>query len=235
MAVATSLREIALELRDDLAARANPIEIEMTFGASSALARQLALGAPIDVLVSADAEILDALAERDLVDAESEIEVARGRLALVARAGSRFEREGLSAGLQALSDPSLERIAIPARSVPLGRYAWAWLQSQGLADGLEGKIVSTEHARATLAAVDHGHCDLALVYESDARLGRHIFVLTHIDPSTYPAIRYVAARTTEARACRGVEQALLAWKNAGTQTRLAAAGFLVSDPGSGHP
>jgi len=231
MAVASSLREIALALIRDLAAEDEPIEVEVTFGASSALARQLSLGAPIDLLISADAEIVEMLAERGLVDPASELEIARGRLVLVAHVESDFAAEGVAA----LSSPSLERIALPASAIPLGRYARAWLASQELLDPLEGRIVSTEHARATLVAVDQGHADLALVYESDARLGRHVDIVARIDPSTHPAIRYVAVRATRAPECRDIARILRGWGDARTRTRLEQAGFVVDGSSSIRP
>ena len=57
MGVASSLREVARPLREELLARDEPIDVEMIFGASSTHARQLALGAPMraeDILVSLD-------------------------------------------------------------------------------------------------------------------------------------------------------------------------------------
>ena len=84
MAVASSLREIAQQLRLDSAVIDRPMELEFVFGASSTLARQLALGAPVDVFVSADATIVDDLVKRGLLVGKTRLEFARGRLALIA-------------------------------------------------------------------------------------------------------------------------------------------------------
>jgi molybdate transport system substrate-binding protein len=222
MGVASSLRNVALSLRQQLLARDVPIDVEMIFGASSTHARQLALGAPMDVLVSADAEIVDDLVRRGLLTPGSALEFARGRLALAANANWRSENSGIGA----LDSSDLKRIAVPSAAVPLGRYARYWLEKHGRLDRLEGKIVTTEHARATLSAVDAGHVDLAIVYESDARLARRAVVIAEIDPSEYPPIRYVAARVAAAPKCPSIDEALLAWTNPATSERLASVGFL---------
>jgi molybdate transport system substrate-binding protein len=59
---------------------------------------------------------------------------------------------------------------------------------------LEPRIVRTEHARATLAAVDLGHADAAIVYATDARLARSARVAFEIPEAEQPRIVYVAAR-----------------------------------------
>ncbi|HEB89075.1 MAG TPA: molybdate ABC transporter substrate-binding protein, partial [Deltaproteobacteria bacterium] len=146
MAVASSLRDVAEELRRTLRMQPDPVEVEPVFGASSILARQLALGAPIDVFVSADAGIVEDLVDRDLLDGESAFEFARGRLVLVGR----NEASAADAGPDILASPGLERIAIPSPAVPLGRYATSWLRSRGWLTALAGRIVRTENARATL-------------------------------------------------------------------------------------
>ncbi len=222
MGVASSLREIALALRDELSMRASPIEVDAIFGASSVHARQLALGAPLDLLISADAEIVDALLERGLLAENSAIEIARGQLNLAARDGWQ-ERSSIRA---ALASAELKHIAIPSASVPLGRYARAWLANRGALEALDGRIVTTEHARATLAAVDGGLVDLALIYASDARLADRAVVIAAIDPVEVPPIRYVAARVASAPSCPAIEEALLAWSTPSTLERLADRGFL---------
>lgn len=221
MAVASSLREIATGLATDFESAEPAVPIETSFGASSALARQLRHGAPIDVLVLADGELADAMASEGLLDPSSRVDVARGRLVLVARA----DREWADSGLAALDSRAAHRIALPVRAVPLGRYAHAWLEGRDQLEALDGRVVHTEDARATLTAVDQGHVDLAFVYASDARLGAQTRVLADLDPSGHPPIRYVAARTTHASDCPSVLRVLAAWSDSRTRVRLREAGF----------
>jgi len=221
MGVASSLREVAEGLALGLESLERPVRVETTFGASSALARQLRMGAPIDLLVSADEELVEWLADRQLVVRDSLREIARGRLVLVTRTGSPFE----TLGVAALRSPGLRRLGLPAAAVPLGRYGRAWLERSQTLEALEGKIVSTENARANLAAIDQGHVDLAILYESDLRLGRAIHPIHRPEISEYPPIRYVAVRATRAPDCPEIDRVLEFWQSASTRSQLAAAGF----------
>lgn len=226
MAVASSLREVAIALEADLRAERPSIRVESSFGASSALARQLELGAPIDLLVSADAELVAALAERGVVVSDSLREIAHGRLVLVTRAGSPFDGSS-AAALAALRSPELERLGLPSAAVPLGRYGRAWLEGRGLLEMLEGRIVSTENARANLAAAEQGLVDLAILYESDLRRASTLRPIFFPDPAHHPPIRYVAARATHAPDCPEIHRVLEAWQSERSRSRLEAEGFLL--------
>ncbi|MFP6656193.1 MAG: molybdate ABC transporter substrate-binding protein, partial [Myxococcota bacterium] len=175
--MASSLRELFHPLRQRLLENDPAIHLEPIFGASSTLARQLSLGAPIELFISADAEIVEDLIQRGFLDRESRLEFAHGELVLVGDPKWPIRNSALSA----LESQELKSLAIPSEAVPLGRYARAWLDSHGLLDRLRGKIVVTEHARATLASVDAGLVDLAIVYRSDARLAKTAAVLALID------------------------------------------------------
>ena len=87
----------------------------------------------------------------------------------------------------------VRRIALPGEAVPLGRYARDWLRAHGLESELDERVVLTEHARATLSAVELGQVDLAIVYATDARLARRAQLVYEIPPNEQPTIRYGAA------------------------------------------
>ncbi len=242
MGVASSLREIAEGLTARLTQETSKIRIEPIFGASSTHARQLRLGAPFDVLISADADLMEALAEDGWIERASIREIARGKLILIGRASLRpsdFEplntpdASASTSGLQnqrtqsaaIFSRKAVKRVAVPSEVVPLGRYAKAWLRAQNLLEPLEGKLVTTEHARANLSAVEAGHVDLAFGYASDRRLLRDAQFLTELDARHYPPIRYVAARTKHAAKCVSAQTVLTAWSQPATRRALAEAGF----------
>jgi molybdate transport system substrate-binding protein len=224
MAVAASLRDVAAGLVREFETEEPAVEILASFGASNALARQVELGAPIDLLVSADEEIVRSLGHEGLVEPDSIVEIARGRLVLAVPSGSPLERHGLDA----LLSPHLERLGLPSAAVPLGRYGRAWLDDQGLIDRLEGKILATENARANLAALDRGHVDLAILYASDIRRHPSLRVLHRPDPEAYPVIRYVAARVSRTPACVEIDRVLEAWQSSSMRAQLMEAGFEVA-------
>ena len=195
------------------------MRVQLTFGASSFLAAQLRAGAPIDVFVSADARIIDDLVDDGLVAADDRAALARNRLVVMARPGL----SPTPGAPEQLDAPGIRRLAIPDGAVPIGRYAREWLARRGLLDRLAPRIVVTEHARATLAAVDAGHADVAIVYATDARLARAATLAFAIPAAEQPAIVYAAALSRDA--APGAAE-LLSWLGSPTaRAILQRAGF----------
>ena len=219
VAAASSLRDPLTEIARHHE-RAHPgLRVRLAFGASSVLAMQARAGAPIDVLVSADARIADDLARDGLVAARRA--VARNRLVVVVSRDAAFRIETPGD----LAAPSVRRIAIPQHAVPVGRYAREWLARHELLEAVDARTVQTEHARATLVAVDHGHADAAIVYASDARLARSARVAFEIPSDEQPHIEYVGVTLVDARAPALAETFLDALGGSVSRQILATAGF----------
>ena len=90
--------------------------------------------------------------------------------------------------------------------MPLGRYARIWLDRQGLSDSLDSRTIVTEHARATTAAVEHGHADAAIVYKTDALGSSDIEISFEISSVDQPEIIYSAALLRSASRNRGAQE-----------------------------
>jgi molybdate transport system substrate-binding protein len=181
---ASSLREVVAALVPPFEASHPGTEVLVSYGASSVLGAQLRAGAPLDVLLLADARLADDLARE--LGLTTSVPFARNRLVVMARSAALVVDNPA-----ALHGPQVRRIAIPSAAVPIGRYAREWLERVGLLDTLGSRTVQTEHARATLLAVDNGHTDLAIVYTTDARLARHAVVALEISDEQQPSIAYV--------------------------------------------
>jgi molybdate transport system substrate-binding protein len=193
VASAISLQAPLTELGRRFEARHPDTRIRFSFGASSAMAAQVRAGAPIDVLVSAADGIVTALAAEGIVDGESRRAVAGNQLVVIVADTFLAATDGRGIdGPRDLLAPEVGRIAIPAAAVPVGDYARRWLRDQGLLDALAARIVPTQHARATLAAVDGGHVDAGIVYVTDARLAKSARVAFEIAAADQPDIRYSA-------------------------------------------
>ena len=217
---AASLRETVEAGSRQFEAARGDVRVRVSFGASSALAAQIRAGAPLDVLLSADLEIAQALAEAGLADPPRVL--ARNRLAVVASPDARL------GGPDDLLN--LRRIAVPEHAVPVGRYARQWLAARGLLDALRPRLVSTEHARATLAAADHGAVDAAIVYVTDARLARRVRPAFEIPPAEQPEILYAACALGGRGAHEPVAGYLDWWLAGPGRALLAEAGFGVDAP-----
>jgi len=167
--------------------------VRVSYAASSAVARQIAEGAPADVFISADADWMDWLAQRDLIVAASRVNLLTNRLALVAPAASTLRlpiRRGMP--LAGALGPS-GRLAVAGPDVPAGRYAEASLKALDVWTSVENRLARGENVRATLAFVARGEAPLGVVYETDARSEPAVRVVGLFPDTSHPPIVYPAA------------------------------------------
>jgi molybdate transport system substrate-binding protein len=227
VAAAVSLREPLSEIARQYEAGHPGERARLSFGASSVLAVQVQAGAPIDVFISADERIVDLLEAEGLVLGEDRFTLVSNRLVVIAAQGLHFPL----AGPEDLARPEVRWIAIAQISAPVGRYARAWLTRRGLLERLEPRIVPTAHARATLAAVDYGDADAAIVYATDARVARSARLAFEIPDGEQPRIVYTAARPRDARRPEAAERFLSHLRSPAAREILRTAGFAT--PGTG--
>lgn len=187
---AASMQEALETIADSWAAEGHARPV-LSFSSSPSVARQVAEGAPADVIITADAEWMDWLEERDLLRPGSRSVIAGNSLVVVRTRG---------AGDRNLANLGNEPIALgdPA-AVPAGRYAKAALESLGLWEGLEDQVIPAENVRAALALVERGEVSLGIVYASDALASGRVEVTERLDPASHPAILYPAAVTANSQ------------------------------------
>ncbi|MBW2714261.1 MAG: molybdate ABC transporter substrate-binding protein [Deltaproteobacteria bacterium] len=215
------MREPLTQLAQLFQERQPEHRISLSFGPSNNLARQIRAGAPIDLFASADPRLIHALADKDLLVPSTITPLAGNKLVLIARAGLATQVDRGS-----LSDGSLERFALPNDAVPVGWYARSWLRNQKLLEKISPMMLRTEHARATLSAVDMGHADAALVYATDARLAKSAKVVLEIPAAQQPHILYLAAALSRDEATNELSSVFLTFLTSDTGTRVFAdAGF----------
>ncbi len=204
-------------------AAAFPAPLSLAYGGSGTMARQVAAGAPADVVLLASSDWMTWLEAQGQLHATPQI-VARNRLALIAPAGA----APLSEAEIGRRLGGNGRLAMGQReAVPAGAYAMQWMQQASLWDGLQDRLAETDNVRAALALVARGDAPLGVVYASDAQAEPLVEVVYEIpaqahDPITYPA----AALTPEGAAL----VAFLLTDQA--QAILADHGFLKADHGS---
>ncbi|HEX7832316.1 MAG TPA: molybdate ABC transporter substrate-binding protein [Thermoanaerobaculia bacterium] len=181
VSAAASLSDALTEIAKSYEAQSGD-RIVFNFGASSTLARQIELGAPADLFLSADEAKMDALANAGLIDAKSRVSRLSNTLVIVTN-GERIEhpRRLVAVRRVALAEPY---------SVPAGIYAREWLESLKLWKAIEPKVVPTDNVRAALAAVESGNADAAIVYKTDARIAKRVRVAYEVDRSEGPKISY---------------------------------------------
>lgn len=166
-------------------------EVVVSFGSSAAMARQIGLGAPVDVFISANGIWMDDLEKRGLIDPETRHDLVSNSLVLVT---ARQAIEPLD-DLRDLADVLGEdRLALgQVNAVPAGIYAREALDFLGLWPGVSHQVVQADNVRAVHGFVRSGAVAFGIVYASDIASEDAVQILAHIPQQTHSPIRYPAA------------------------------------------
>lgn len=163
------------------------IRVDLNFGGSNALARQIVAGAPADLFLSAGASPVDLLIEEGLA-AESDVRELLGN-ELVVVTGS--DAAGIDS-LVSLLDDTVGKVAIVDSGLgPAGTYAEQALRADGIWDALLPKTVMTSDVRAVLSYVEAGNVDAGIVYRTDAESVPELSVAFAVPSDLHSPIRYL--------------------------------------------
>lgn len=165
----------------------------MSYGASSALARQIENGAPADVFISADLDWMDYVEKKGLLVPGTRRDLLGNRLVLIAPAKQPVELQP-APGFPISSVLKNGRIALAEpNSVPAGKYAKAALEKLGVWEQVAGRVAAAENVRAALLLVARGEAPLGVVYQTDANAEPGVMVAGVFPAGTHPAIVYPVA------------------------------------------
>ncbi|WP_171239814.1 molybdate ABC transporter substrate-binding protein [Ruegeria sp. HKCCA5491] len=168
-------------------------EVTISYAASSVLARQIQLGAPADLFISANADWMDVLQEQGLIDEASRVDLLGNGLVLIAGGDAITIGEMRpEVDLQAALDGGHLAMAL-VDAVPAGIYGKAALQSLGQWSRVQNQVAQTDNVRAALALVATGAAPLGIVYRSDAKVEDRVQVVATFSPDLHPPIIYPAA------------------------------------------
>jgi molybdate transport system substrate-binding protein len=189
---AASLQESMTAAAAAWAKQGHPKPI-ISFAASSALARQVASGAPADLFVSADEDWMNDLAAKNLIVASTRVTFLGNRLAVAAPAGStvRIPVRPPAALAKVLAAGPLAMADTP---VPAGKYGQQALEKLGVWGRVSPNVVRAENVRATLALVERGAAPLGIVYATDAKASAKVRIAGVFPENTHPPITYPVAR-----------------------------------------
>ena len=167
VAVAANMKPAFEELAARFQATHPGVEVKATYGASGNFFAQIANGAPFDLFLSADAEFPARVVEKGLADGKA-FTYAYGKLVVWVPKSSKIDLDGK--GLAALTDPSVQKIAIASPEVaPYGRAAKAALEQAGLYQALKDRIVTGQSVSQTAQFVQSGNAQAGFVPLSLAR------------------------------------------------------------------
>lgn len=183
---------------DEAAAGFSPKPV-ISYGASSALARQIENGAPADVFISADLAWMDYVEKKGLLVAGTRRNLLGNRLVLIAPAKQPVKLQpapgfaigaALGAGHLALAEPN---------SVPAGKYAKAALEKFGVWTQVAGRLAAADNVRAALLLVARGEAPLGIVYRTDANAEPNVIVAGVFPADSHPAIVYPVAALRDSK------------------------------------
>ncbi|OAN95148.1 molybdate ABC transporter substrate-binding protein [Sulfitobacter geojensis] len=181
-----TLEEIAQQARSDL---------RLSFGGSGSMARQVAAGAPADVVILASTHWMDWLTDQGLRTLSTPTAIAGNTLVLITAKDA--------APLASLDEIAARlgngRLAMGQRdAVPAGSYARQWLQHAGVWNTLTTRLAETDNVRAALALVARGETPLGIVYASDAIAEPQVQALLRAPSDAHDPITYLAASLSPA-------------------------------------
>jgi molybdate transport system substrate-binding protein len=156
------------------------ITVEVQFGASGLLAKQIEQGAPFAMFAAANRSFVDQVIKAGTCDAATAKSYARGQV--VIWSSSKIEAPK---SITDLADPRFKKIAIanPA-TAPYGKAAKEALENSGVWPQIQDRIVLGENVQATLVYAQKNDADVALVAHSLA-VAAEGGTTVDVDPALY--------------------------------------------------
>jgi len=171
----------------------------ISYAASSALAKQMEQGAPADLFISADLDWMDYVAKKDLIKADTRVNLLGNKIVLIAPRDSKTTidvKQGFDLA-KALAGGKLAMGNVDA--VPAGKYGKAALEKLGAWGGVKNNVAQAENVRAALLLVARGEAPFGIVYATDALAEPKVRIVDTFPEQTHPPIVYPIAIVASSR------------------------------------
>ncbi len=169
-------------------------KVILSYGGSSALARQIEEGAPADIFISASTQWMDRLAERALIQPDSRRDLLGNRLILVSHVALPPVTIDETLDLPALLGEGKLSMAL-VEAVPAGQYGKEALETLGLWERVKDSVAQSENVSIALKLVVLGEAPLGIVYASDAVDEAGVTLVGTFPETSHAPIVYPAALT----------------------------------------
>ena len=135
-------------------------KVVFVFGSTGMLTRQIENGAPMDLFAAANVSYIDELERKGLIIPGTKTIYARGRITFWTTRDSNLRLENI----RDLARPEVQKIAIANPDhAPYGLAAKQALQSAGVWDRVQPKLVYGDNIRQTLQYAQTGNVEVAIV------------------------------------------------------------------------
>jgi molybdate transport system substrate-binding protein len=168
--------------------------VKVSYGGSSALAKQIEQAAPADIFFSADLTWMKYLHDKNLTAADTEKSVLGNEIVLVAPKDSTTTTTiapNFDLGAVLGADGKLAMANVD--SVPAGKYGKAALEKLGVWDKVSAQVVQADNVRAALAFVAKAEAAAGIVYQTDANAEPGVKVIGTFPADSHPPIVYPVA------------------------------------------
>lgn len=203
--------------------------VKVIYGSSGNFFQQIQNGAPFDMFFSANLDYPKKLENASSIQPGSYYEYARGKIVVWVPKNSGID---LDAGLKAVLDPSVKKIAIAnPQHAPYGQAAVSTMQKEGIYEKAKLKFVLGENISQTASFLALGSEDIGIVALSLALSpqmkdkGRY----TEIPSSEYPPIDHACVILNSSKNKTLAQEFLSYVKGTVVSDLLAKYGFDVSD------
>lgn len=162
------------------------IKINLNFGGSGFLQKQIEQGAPVDLFISAGKSQVDSLIEKGLADKSDYSEFLTNSLVLIV---SNNYNNTINS-MDSLKNKDIKLVLGETATVPAGQYSKEFLQKTNLWNSFQNKIVYAKDVKSVLNYVENGEAEAGIVYSSDATNLRHSYIAYRIPADTHSPIIY---------------------------------------------
>ncbi|TGL33782.1 molybdate ABC transporter substrate-binding protein [Leptospira koniambonensis] len=197
ISAASSLTDVLKELGTTFKQKTG-IKAVFNFGSSGSLYQQIEKGAPVDVFISADQDIVDKGIKAEVLESSTKTILLKNTLVLIQPKTSELKIKKL----EDLQLPEIKKIAIGnPSSVPAGKYAEEALTKSNLNVSLKEKFIPAENVRQVLDYVGREEVEAGFVYVTDAAIAESkvkiALILSGHKPILYPGILVTGTKNSE--------------------------------------
>tara|TARA_Y100000758_G_C16055462_1_gene423002 strand:- start:129 stop:899 length:771 start_codon:yes stop_codon:yes gene_type:complete len=218
-----SMQQALAPLGEDFEEHTN-INVEFNFGGSMTLARQIDLGAPADILITAGLYPMEFLQAKGAIEDNTITQITTNFLVAVIPK----DRTIYAPDIRSLFQTSDRPVIADPKLSPAGLYAKQTLQHLGVWESLKNRLVLASDVRNAIAYVESGSADLGLVYYTDALNSGKVRQVFDVDAGYHDPIIYPGALITNTLSKDPGEQFLKYILSSKSQANLASLGFGIS-------
>ena len=180
ISAAASLNEVLSQIVENYQKENKNVVINVNFGASGALKKQIEGGAPVDFVFFASKKDLEDLRKQNLVSEKFSRDILENTMVVAGRKKIDSLSELLDHKV-AIGDPDV---------VPAGRYAKQVLQNEGLWDRMQENFVLSKDVRSAMQYVDLYEVDYAMIYKTDSKVMKNAEIVYEVPNTLHTPIIY---------------------------------------------